>query len=128
MLKTVSAAATAFAIAGAAMLLPSVMPDSIARGHDPVAKMDRADHLPSCERQGWPYYEAGCLRDAHRNAGRVPAVRVITTDHVKIRQPASPVFEPVATFSQDRSAVRPPASPLAVPAWPDYLDALQTML
>jgi hypothetical protein len=112
MRKTVPTIAGAAALAALAMLLPAMTPEGIARGHDPVARMDRADHLPTCEHQGWPYYDAGCLHDAHRNAGRVPAVRVITIDHVKIRQPA----------------VRPPANPLAVPAWPNYLDALQTML
>jgi hypothetical protein len=122
MRKTVPAIMGAVALAAIAMLLPAMLPDGVARGHDPVAKMDRADHMPSCERQGWPYYAAGCLHDPHRNAGRVPPVRVITIDHI----PTGPITTGYANIRQP--VPRSPANPLAVPAWPDYLDALRTML
>jgi hypothetical protein len=115
--KAVPAVAGAAALAAIAMLLPATMPEGIARGHDPVAKMDRADRLPSCEHRNWPYYDAGCLHDAHRNAGRVPPVRVITIDHI-----------PTSHVTIRQPAARSPANPLAVPAWPDHLDALRTML
>jgi len=125
MLKTVSAMAAAAVLAGAAMLLPAMAPEAAAVAPVPAAKSDRADNPAACERQGWPYYEANCLRDDNRNAGRVPQVRIISTDRVELNQPAAPVFEPVP---QIRAAkVDAPANPLAVPAWPEHMANLQVL-
>jgi hypothetical protein len=126
MLKTVSLIAAAAVLAGAAMLLPAVTPEVAASAHFPAAKSDRVDNPVSCERQGWPYYEANCLRDENRNAGRVQQVRIITTDRVSVSQPATPAVEPLPHLQV--SKVEAPANPLAVPAWPEYLDSFQAMI
>lgn len=125
MLKTVSAIAAAALLAGAAMLLPALMPEAAAVAPVPAAKSDRADVPASCERQGWPYYEANCLRDDNRNAGRVPQVRIVSTDRVHLSQPDAPVFEPAP---QQTARVELPANPLSVPAWPEYIESLQAMI
>lgn len=125
MLKTVSLIAAAAVLAGAAMLLPALTPEAAAVAPVPAAKSDRADNPLSCERQGWPYYEANCLRDENRNAGRVPQVRVITTDRVSVTQPATPPVEPLPHLQV--SKVDAPTNPLAVPAWPEYLANLKVL-
>lgn len=121
MLKAVSAIAVAAALAGAAMIFPAMTPEVAASAPVPAAKTDRADVPASCERQGWPYYEANCLRDENRNAGRVPPVRIISTDRLELSQPDTPVFEPTAHVELS-------ANPLSVPAWPEYLGSLQVMI
>lgn len=125
MLKTVSLIAAAAVLAGAAILLPAMTPEAAAVAPVAAAKSDRADHPASCERQGWPYYEANCLRDESRNAGRVPQVRIVTTDRVSVSQPATPAFEPLPYLQV--SKVEAPANPLAVPAWPDYFAELKVL-
>jgi hypothetical protein len=125
MLKAVSAIAVAAALAGAAMIFPAMTPEVAASAPVPAAKTDRADTPASCERQGWPYYEANCLRDENRNAGRVPQIRIISTDRVHLSQPDAPVFEPMPLQSAHAEL---PANPLSVPAWPEYLDSLQVMV
>lgn len=126
MLKAVSAIATAAVLAGAAMLMPALTPEAAAVAPVPAAKSDRADNPVACERQGWPYYEANCLRDDNRNAGRVPQVRIISTDRVELPQPARPVFEPVPQIQA--ANIDMPANPLSVPAWPEYIGSLRTMI
>jgi hypothetical protein len=134
MLKAVSALAVAMALAGAAILFPAMTPEVAASVHSPAAKGARADQTVSCETQGWPYYDAACLRDGRRNAGRVPRVRMISTDRVSLDQPDAPVFEPMPqsiphpTPLRTAAAKALPADPLAVPAWPDYLGPLQAMI
>lgn len=118
MLKIVSAVAAVAMLAGASLILPALTPEAIAVV--PAAKSDRADNPGSCDRQGWPYYEANCLRDVSRNAARVPQVRVISTDRVQLPQPAAP-------DSQVADA-ETPANPLAVPAWPDHIANLQVLV
>jgi hypothetical protein len=125
MLKTVSLIAAAAVLAGAAMLLPAITPEAAAVAPVPAAKSDRADTAASCERQGWPYYEANCLRDESRNAGRVPQVRIVTTDRVELDQPAAPVHEPLPHMQM--SKIETPANPLAVAAWPEYLSELKVL-
>ena len=125
MLKAVSAIAVAAALAGAAMIFPAMTPEVAASAPVPAAKTDRADTPASCERQGWPYYEANCLRDESRNAGRVPQIRIISTDRVHLSQPDAPVFEPMPHVQI--SKVDLPANPLSVPAWPDYMDNLKVL-
>jgi len=111
MLRTVSAIAAAAFIAATAMLLPAVMPEAAAE----------ADSAAACDRQGWPYYDADCLRGGHDDAGRVPPVRMITTDRVSLTRAAAPAPEPAHMQAET------PANPLAVPAWPDYLADLQVL-
>jgi hypothetical protein len=123
MFKTVSLIAAAAVLAGAAMLLPAITPEAAAVAPVPAAKSDRADNPASCERQGWPYYEANCLRDESRNAGRVTQVRIVTTDRVDVSQPS--VVEPPAHMHV--STVEATVNPLAVPAWPDYMDNLKVL-
>jgi hypothetical protein len=125
MLKTVSLIAAAAVLAGAAMLLPAMTPEAAAVAPVPAAKSDRADNSLSCERQGWPYYEANCLRDESRNAGRVPQVRIITTDRVSVSQPATPAVEPLPHLQVSKMDAS--ANPFAVPAWPEYLAELKVL-
>lgn len=125
MLKTVSAIAAAAALAAAAMLLPSVTPQAVAVAPIPAAKSDLADIPAACERQGWPYYDANCLRDESRNAGRVPQVRMITPDRVQTSR--QDVSEPEPRPQLQIAAADVPAHPLAVPAWPEYITDLQVL-
>jgi hypothetical protein len=122
MLKTLSAMALA-ALVGAAVLLPAMSPQVSANAPRPGAKSDLADIPAACERQGWPYYDAACLRDENRNAGRVPLVRVVTTDRVTLKQPAAPVFEPLPPAPGPAM----PVNPLAVPAWPEHMANLTVL-
>jgi hypothetical protein len=124
MFKTVSAIAVAAALAGAAIVFPAMTPEVSASAHSPAVKTARADAPVSCETQGWPYYEVNCLRDVSRNAGRVPLVRVITTDRVNVSQPDAPVFEPMPLRA---SIVEMPDNPLSVPAWPEYMANLAVL-
>jgi len=107
------------------MLLPAMTPEAAAVVPIPAAKSDRADNPVSCERQGWPYYEANCLRDENRNAGRVPQVRMVTTDRVPLTQPDAPVVAPLPQMHV--ATLDLPANPFAVPAWPEYLDDLKIL-
>jgi hypothetical protein len=125
MLKTVSLIAAAAVLAGAAMLLPAITPEAAAVAPVPATKSDRADTPASCDRQGWPYYDANCLHDESRNAGRVRQVRIVTTDRVELDQPAAPVHDPLRHVQT--SKVEAPASPLAVAAWPEYLSELKVL-
>lgn len=134
MLKAVSALVAAAVLAAAAILFPVMTPEVAASAHDPAVKNARADQAVSCETQGWPYYDAACLHDGRRNAGRVPRVRMISTDRVPLDQPDAPVFEPIPPSIphpmplRTAAATATPADPLAVPAWPDYLGPLQAMI
>ena len=77
MLKTYSIVAMAAAIfAAAAMMIPNVQASAPASG-----KTDRFE-TATCDTQGWPYYEASCLPDERRNAGRGHKVRIISTDRI----------------------------------------------
>lgn len=105
------------------MLLPAMTPEAAAVAPVPAAKSDRADTPATCERQGWPYYDANCLHDDSRNAGHVPQVRIISTDRVELSQPDAPVFEPAIRVS----TVAAPTNPLSTPAWPEYLANLQVL-
>jgi hypothetical protein len=51
-----------------------------------AAKGDRLDIGKvgaACSRHAWPYYEARCLHDSSRNAGRARPVRIVSTDRVQ---------------------------------------------
>ena len=69
-------------VAGAVTFLDSDVKASVAQS----TKSDRADSI-DCERQGWPYYQHGCIKDESRNAGRAKHVRLITTDRIDITLP-----------------------------------------
>jgi hypothetical protein len=85
MFKTFSAIAAAAVIAGAiTFLLPGF--GSVNASTPQSVKTDRADSV-DCERQGWPYYQHGCIHDESRNAGRAKQVRLITTDRIDIVLP-----------------------------------------
>ena len=106
MFKTFSALAAAAVIAGAlTLLLPGF---GSVNASTPPAKTDRADTI-DCERQGWPYYQRGCIRDESRNAGRAKTVRLVTTDRIDIALPnhtAWPAWS--ASFAELQ---------VALPAW-----------
>ena len=125
MWKALSAMSAAALVAGFVSLLPGFNPEAAATAPALAAKTDRADLPQSCPDQGWPYYKASCLRDESRNAGRVPQIRIISTDRVHLSQPDAPVFEPMPHVQI--SKVDLPANPLSVPAWPDYMDNLKVL-
>jgi hypothetical protein len=74
MLRTVSTMAALAAFAAAALMaLPAFV----------QASAPNPTSIPrSCELRSWPYYDAQCLRDTSRNAGRAAAVRIVTTDRI----------------------------------------------
>lgn len=85
MLKTVSAIAAAAFIAAAFVTFPSLSPQVEARSVVQGAKADRADTRPlanECSRRGWPYFEAGCLRDARNAYGEARPVRFVSSDRL----------------------------------------------
>ena len=107
MFKTFSALAAAAVVAGAiTFLLPGF--GSVNASTPQEVKSDRAD-IVDCERQGWPYYQQGCVRDESRNAGRPRTVRLVTTDRIDIALPnhtAWPAWS--ASFAELQ---------VALPAW-----------
>jgi hypothetical protein len=84
MFKTFSALAGAaiFAAALASFGFTSVSASTPA----PVVKADRADTV-DCERQGWPYYQTGCIRDPNGNAGRPKPIRLVSADRLEFALP-----------------------------------------
>ncbi len=91
MWKALSAVVAAGIIAGALSFLPGLIGDVSASVPNTSAKADRYD-AADCERQGWPYYGHECLKDHGRNAGRVPEMRLISTDRLYI-EPTGPLPE-----------------------------------
>ncbi|NWG24255.1 MAG: hypothetical protein HXY30_07540 [Pseudorhodoplanes sp.] len=112
MFKSISAIATASFLAAAfTILMPGFSPDVKANAPAPVVKSDRADARAgetACAEQGWPYYQAGCMRDRAANAGRAKAVRLVTADRIPIADPRT--------------------DPGLLPQWPAYLAELQVSL
>ena len=81
MLKMISAIFTGAVVVGTA----SFFYGSDVMASVPAAlsvKADRADLEQNCAQHSWPYYQTTCLRDDTRNAGRVLAVRLVSTDRV----------------------------------------------
>ena len=79
MFRTLSAIAFAMLVGGALTMISHVQASAPA----PFAKGDRHE-TATCERQGWPYYETSCLRDASKNAGRGHGMRIISTDRIAL--------------------------------------------
>ncbi|MGE3149638.1 MAG: hypothetical protein AB7K04_11290 [Pseudorhodoplanes sp.] len=78
--RTVPAFAAATIVAGAIALLLTGF--GTVEAHAPLAgKGDRAD-IVDCDRQSWPYYQHGCIRDQESNAGRAQHVRVVMVDRL----------------------------------------------
>jgi hypothetical protein len=86
--KTISAVLAAALIAAAAAVFSTGFTKEV-EASTPVAaaKGDRLDIGPvgaACTQQAWPYYEAKCLRDKSKNAGRAQAVRIVTADRLPL--------------------------------------------
>ena len=85
MLRTLYAIASAAIVAGAFVGALSLSAQVDARGSAPGIKSDRADTRPlarNCSQNAWPYFEAGCLRDANSAFGAARPVRVVNADRV----------------------------------------------
>jgi hypothetical protein len=83
MLKTAYAIVAASIIAGSFLAALSLSAQVEARGSALGAKADRADARPlaqNCSQQAWPYFEAGCLRDARNAYGQAREVRIVLSD------------------------------------------------
>lgn len=83
MMKITYAVGAAF-IAAAIITLPGL---TQVQAHAPVlgAKGDRVDMRAlgtACSKNEWPYFEAGCLRDAKYPFGEARQVRIVTTDRL----------------------------------------------
>jgi len=85
MLKTAYAIVAAAIVAGAFVGTLSLSAQVEARGSVPGVKADRADTRPlarDCSQYAWPYFEAGCLRDARNPFGEARNVRLVSTDRL----------------------------------------------
>jgi hypothetical protein len=85
MLKVIYAVAAAAIVAGAFVTTLSISEQVEARGSVPGAKVDRADARPlgaNCSNNGWPYFEAACLRDTRNPFGQAREVRIVSTDRL----------------------------------------------
>jgi hypothetical protein len=83
MLKTAYAIVSAAIVAGAFVTALSIADQVDARGSVPGAKADRADARPlgtACSANGWPYFEASCLRDTRNSFGQAHEARIVSTD------------------------------------------------
>jgi len=85
--RSISAAALAALIAGAAMIFPGASDPVVASAPIHGGKDGRSVARPlgtPCSQQTWPYYQADCLRDRRIGFGQTTAVRVVTTDRIEI--------------------------------------------
>jgi hypothetical protein len=83
MLNTIYAVAVAAIVAACFVAFPSLSPQ--VEAGVPAAKSDRADTRPlatECSTREWPYFEAGCLRNARNPMGEAQMVRIISADRV----------------------------------------------
>jgi hypothetical protein len=90
--KTACAIVAAAVIAAAFVAFPSLSPQVEAHSVVPGAKTDRADARPlanQCSQYGWPYFEAGCMRDTRNTYGEARPVRLISSDR-PILSPGQP--------------------------------------
>lgn len=78
--ETLPAIALATMLAGAVTLIPVLSP-SVKASAPAAGKTDRLE-TTTCDLRSWPYYDASCLRDLSRNAGRGQKVRIVSTDRV----------------------------------------------
>ena len=85
MLKTIYAIIAAAFVAGCLIAFQGVLSEVEAHGSTVGAKGDRADLRPlavACSERPWPYFEAGCLRDARNPYGMARDVRMVSTDRL----------------------------------------------
>jgi len=83
MLKTVYAVAVAAIVAAGFVAFPSLSPQVEASAPAIDGKSDRADTRPlagDCSQHAWPYFDAGCLRDARNPLGQARQVRFVPLD------------------------------------------------
>jgi hypothetical protein len=86
MLKTIYAVVCAAIVAGAFVTALSIADQVDARGSAPGAKADRADARPlgtACSANGWPYFEASCLRDTRNSFGQAREARIVSPDRAR---------------------------------------------
>lgn len=85
MLKAIYAVAIAGFVAAGFIAFPSLSAQVQASAPELSGKSDRADTRPlaaDCSQRGWPYFGAGCLRDARNPMGQVRPVRYIPLDRL----------------------------------------------
>jgi hypothetical protein len=83
--KVLSAIAAMALGAAVVLALPGFSPEADASTPAKVVKSDRLELRPvakDCALQGWPYYEATCLRDRQQVTGQARTVRVVSTDRL----------------------------------------------
>jgi len=93
MIKTIYAVAAAAIVAACFVAFLGFAMEVEARAQLPGAKADRADTRPlanTCSQRAWPYFEAGCLRDARNTFGQARIVRVVAADRVTVAAAGSP--------------------------------------
>ena len=86
MLKAIYAIVSAAIVAGAFVTALSIADQVDARGSVPGAKADRADARPlgtACSANGWPYFEASCLRDTRNPFGQAREARIVSPDRAR---------------------------------------------
>lgn len=94
MFRTLSAITLATMLAGAVTLIPVLSPSVKASAPAVAGKSDRLE-TAACDLRNWPYYEAACLHDESRNAGRVQKVRIVSTDRITLNlETATSPFPP----------------------------------
>jgi len=89
MLKALYAIGAAAIVATAFVATLSISEQVEARAGAPALKADRADIRPlatDCSQKAWPYFEAGCLRDARNAFGEARQVRIISTDRLSLAE------------------------------------------
>jgi hypothetical protein len=93
MLKAVYAVVAAAIVAASFVATLSLPAQVEARGSVPGAKADRADTRPlarDCSQRAWPYFEAGCLRDARNPYGQAREARLVSADRLPSARGSSP--------------------------------------
>ena len=81
--SSISAIALAALVAGMVTILPGASDEVVASTPIHGGKGDRLDIRPlgaKCSEQGWPYFEANCLRDRRMSMGQVKTVRIVAPD------------------------------------------------
>jgi hypothetical protein len=86
---SISAIALAALAAATVTILPSFSGTVVAKAPMHAGKGDRLDIRPlgaQCSENGWPYFEAGCMRDNRSAMGKAKVTRVITADRLQPRR------------------------------------------
>ena len=84
MIKLGAAILVALFVAGLAVTAPGVT--SEVEAHNYALKADRLEaprtYGAACSERGWPYFEAGCLRDTNAATRQARPIRMVGTDRV----------------------------------------------